>query len=68
MSDIFRQEYKALTESQKSWMNSFKEQAQALYDNFESSLDALPEADHRLMALAKTNLENAIMWAVKAVS
>lgn len=68
MTDIFRQQYKALDESTKTWMLSFKEQAQTLYDNFESCLEALPNADKRLMEMAKSELEKSIMCAIKSIT
>ena len=68
MSDTFRKEYKPLSESTKSWMNSFKDQAQILHDDFDTCFSAMPESDKRMMALAKTNLEQAILWAVKAIT
>ena len=68
MSDVFRKEYRPITESQKSWIISFKDQAETLHITFESCLDALTESDKRMMALAKTNLEQAVMWSVKAIT
>jgi hypothetical protein len=68
MENVFRQKYKALDDSTKSWMISFKEQAQTLYDNFDSCISAMPDSDRRMMALAKTNLEQAIMWAIKSIT
>jgi len=66
--DVFRKEYKQTSEEQKSWINSFKEIAQNLHNDFDTCLDAIPESDKRMIALAKTNLEQAIMWAIKAIT
>lgn len=65
MTDIFRKDYRPLSEEQKSWMIAFKNQAQSLYDDFEN---CSCEHDKRMMALAKTNLEQAVMWAIKAIT
>lgn len=66
MTDVFRQEYKPLSDDQKAYVDSFKEQAQHLWNRFESAEFLKP--DPRKMALAKTNLEQAIMWAVKSIT
>jgi hypothetical protein len=66
--DVFRKEYRQLSDLNKSWMNEFKDLALVLHDSFDKSLSELPQADKRHMSLAKTSLENAIMWAVKSVT
>ena len=63
MSDVFRKEYKALDESQKSRINQIKNEGQKLHESFDWA-----EGDKRMIALAKTNLEQAVMWAVKAIT
>lgn len=68
MSDVFRKKYIILTEDQKSWIDSFKDLAQKIHDDFESCSVAQPDSDKRMMALAKTNLEQSIMWAIKAIT
>ncbi len=65
MSDVFRKEYKQLSDEQKSLINNIKAQAQSLHASFE---DCMFEHDKRMMALAKTNLEQAVMWAIKAIT
>lgn len=64
--DIFRQEYKSLSNDQKMHSIQFKAYAQDLYNKFEQALVLKP--DPRMMALAKTNLEQAVMWAIKAIT
>lgn len=64
MSDIFRKEYKALDESVKSRMEQIKNDAEKLWE----SIDWAPHADARMIALAKTNLEQSVMWAIKAIT
>jgi hypothetical protein len=68
MTDTFRKQYKPLTEDQKSWINSFKDMAQKLHDEFESASYTQNDSDKRMIALAKTNLEQSIMWAIKAIT
>lgn len=69
MPDTFRKEYTALTEEQKDQMSDIKNDAQELLDR----LNALVPADERsersrCMAIARTNLETAVMYAVKAIT
>ena len=42
--------------------------AEDLWDEFDSLSDKSSPEAARLVALAKTDLEGAVMWAVKAVS
>jgi len=67
MSDTFRKEYKQLDPLQKDSILMIKEKAEELLDTFES-LNANMSIDARSMALAKTNLEQSVMWAVKAIT
>lgn len=67
MSDTFRKEYKELSQLQKDNMFMIKVKAQELMDYLdEISLDK--SIDPRGMAIAKTNLEQAIMWAIKSIT
>lgn len=71
MSDVFRQEYKELNGYVKDTIYLFKARAENLLHEFNIAEDAeadLCEVDKRCMALAKTNLEQAVMWAVKAIT
>jgi len=68
MSDVFRREYKKLNDEQISWIASIKEDAEDVYNSFDLCAAGIPEHDKRMMALAKTNLEQSIMWFVKAIS
>ena len=65
--DTFRKEYNPLTVEQKEWMNQVKDKAQELL----TLIDRPRVADfkgNREIAVAKTNLEQAIMWAVKGIT
>lgn len=67
MSDTFRKEYKPLSPEAKDDMFAFKERAESLLAEFDAA-SKRDETDKRMMALAKTNLEQAVMWAVKAIT
>jgi hypothetical protein len=67
MSDTFRKEYKELDGQTKDDIYVIK----ALADNLLHEFDQIclrETTDKRCMALAETNLEQAIMWAVKAIT
>lgn len=61
MSNVFRAEYKQLSDEQKAQMADIKEKAAVLLESF-------GEAKSREMSLAITKLEEAVMWAVKGVT
>ena len=67
MSDTFHKEYKKLEPSKADWMKQVKEKAQELHD-----LIGRPTQGgfmgQREITLAKTQLETAIMWAVKGIT
>ncbi len=69
MQDVFRTKYQKLTGEQQNIMTSIKNRATSLMQEFEK---AVPQGDRsyrsRYMNLARTGLELAIMWAVKAVT
>lgn len=62
--NVFRKEYRKLDESTLKRMEQIKDDAQKLWDSF----DWAQNEDKRMMALAKTNLEQAVMWAIKAIT
>lgn len=64
--DIFRIEYTPLTDEQKANVLEIKTQAQALYDLITRVGDV--SADPRSFSIARTELEGAIMWAVKGAT
>ena len=69
MTDTFRKEYKPLTENQKFHMDIIKLTAEDLLTFFNQTKSIKPViVDERAMALAKTNLEQAVMWAIKAIT
>lgn len=63
--DIFRKEYKPLSIEQKQWLDDIKDRAEYLYNCINKGNIA---SDPRMLAIANTNLEQAIMWAIKAIT
>lgn len=63
--DVFRKEYKALSEIQVATIIDVKSLAEKLYTAF---TECPFDYDKRAMAIAKTNLEQAVMWATKAIT
>lgn len=63
MSDETRKQYRELSEAEKADVLRIKEAGDAL-------LTAIGEGcnDGRMSALARTNCEQAVMWAVKGVT
>lgn len=62
MEDVFRVEYKKLSEDRTREIVELKQKASELYKMI-SSL-----GDSRETSLARTKLEESIMWAVKGAS
>jgi hypothetical protein len=60
MSDIFRKVYRALSDENSKHIVLMKEKAEELFSLFD-------KVNSREMAVAKTNLEQTMMWATKAV-
>jgi hypothetical protein len=67
MTDVFRKEYRELPQLAKDTMLMFKTKAQELMNEFDVACIDL-KTDPRCISLAKTNLEQSIMWAVKAIT
>lgn len=69
MTDTFRREYKELTDAQKEQVKLVKEEADALLMLLNGAVPVDERSDRaRLMQIARTNLETAIMWATKAIT
>lgn len=67
--DTFRKEYTPLTDDQKTQMAQVKDKAQELLDLLNSIVPQEERSERsRCMAVARTNLETTIMWAVKGVT
>jgi len=61
MTDTFRKEYRQLTDDESADMQNIKQLAEAL----EIYLIKYPS---REMSLAITNLEQSVMWSMKAIT
>lgn len=61
VKDVFREKYDALNEEQATLVHGIKSNANIVYA-------LMGHIDNREMSIAKTNLEQAIMWAVKGVT
>ena len=68
MTDTFRKEYKPLSDKQKEMMELIKDKAESLLFAFNQPEEHEVNVDMRKMAIAKTNLEQSIMWAIKAIT
>ena len=69
MDNTFRKEYTPLDDEQKEKMKAIKDKAQELLDLFDSTVTREERSDRsRCMAVARTNLETTIMWAVKGIT
>lgn len=67
MTDVFRKEYRQLSDETKCIVSHIKDKAEELLASFEAG-GVNQSIDARAIALAKTNLEQAVMWAIKAIT
>ena len=66
--NVFRSAYRELSDEEKEKMEIIKNKAQELYDLIESVVEQNPSEQARYISLAKTKLEESIMWAVKGIT
>jgi hypothetical protein len=64
LEDTFRINARPLSDEQIELVQSIKTEAGSLLEMF----NKYEHADKRMLALAKTNLEQSVMWAVKAIT
>lgn len=62
VNNVMRHEYRVLGEQEKEWMKSVKDHGLL----FHQYLDSMGTS--RELSLAKTKIEEAVMWAVKHVT
>ena len=62
MTDVMRQKYRELTETEKIQMQTVKEHVAIVY----SYIDSIGQS--RELSLSKTKLEEAVMWATKHIT
>jgi hypothetical protein len=69
MADTFRKTYTLLSDDQKQWMENIKDIAGLLESAFNEAVPSEERSERsRCMAIARTQLETAIMWAIKGVT
>lgn len=69
MADTFRKVYTPLDDEQKAEMAEIKDVAEKMLTIFNTCVPQEERSERsRCMAVARTNLETTIMWAVKAVT
>lgn len=69
MADDFKKTYTPLSEEQQKQMIYVKDKAQELMDLLNTISDpAVRSEKGRCMSVARTDLQTAIMWAVRAVT
>lgn len=61
-NNVMRHEYKVLSDAEKAWMKEVKDLGLA----FHTSIDVIGSS--RELSLAKTKIEEAVMWAVKHIT
>lgn len=66
--NVFRKQYRPLSDAEKAYLEALKDKAQELYDLIETGNPTQSVPQSREKSLAKTNLEQAVMWAVKDVT
>lgn len=62
VNNVMRHEYKVLSDDEKMYMKHIKDAGL----EFHNMLDALGQS--RELSLAKTKIEEAVMWAVKHIT
>jgi hypothetical protein len=66
---LFRKAYRELTKEEKDLMDAIKDTAYRQYLLYGAALiGAGPSDTSRAMAIARTKLEESVMWAVKAIT
>ena len=67
--DVFRKEYTPLGDNQKMFMEKVKDLAENLLFAMNEAVPADERSERsRCMAVARTNLETTVMWAVKGIT
>ena len=59
--------YRDLSETEIAMMNACKEEGKKM-GMFIETLETMPEIDKRSLALAKTNLQQGMMWLVRSIA
>ena len=67
-NNVFRPIYKDLSDEEKKLMEDVKNKAMELYSLMGSAIKENPSSKARYISLAKTTLEESVMWAVKGIT
>ena len=67
MSNVFRKEYRKLSEAETARIAAIKDKAEELYSMLAPTTATIIESPREL-ALARTKLEECVMWAVKGLT
>lgn len=65
-TNVFRKEYRELSPEEVAQVRNMKDKAAELYGLL--VVEGESKADPRAMAVARTKLEEAVMWATKALT
>ena len=68
MSGVFRKEYRELSVVEATALDNMKTTAEELYEFFSGEMLSNNPGYQREMALARTKLEEAVMWGTKAIT
>lgn len=67
-TDPFRMQYREIGENERRHVQNLKGYATQLYQGLLDQNMPRPGCDPRALALARTKLEESVMWAVKAIT
>lgn len=67
VNNVMRHEYRVLSDEEKATMTWLKDSG-AAFVNYCDEIIASGHASVRELSLAKTKMEEAVMWAVKAIT
>ena len=65
-TNVFRREWRELTDAEIDAVRTMKDKAGELYSLF--VVEGESKVDQRAMAVARTKLEEAVMWATKGMT
>lgn len=65
VNNVFRHEYKVLTNEEKVHMKAIKDKGLEFYSLISSRFDGRPDRESRI---AQERVEEAVMWAVKSLT
>lgn len=67
--DVCRVHFTPLTDDQKAFVEQLKLAGNELLAQIATMTDGMPSSEElRLISLAKTNIEQGMMWAIKAAT